>query len=296
MIEGLKMKYALYPGCVMPTEQYAYEMSIREVMPKLDVELVDLKGFSCCGEPIKSVNQMLTLTLSARNLAIAEKEGLDIFAPCPMCHLALSECKRILDTDTAMNERVNKFLKDEGLKYSGVSDIVSTIDLIHDKIGMEKIKKLVKKPLKDLKVATHNGCHMIRPSEIGRPDDSENPQKMDNILEAIGAKALDYPEKLDCCGGLLTANLPESALTKTGQKLKGVQDQGFDAFIDTCPWCHRQYDSKQTKAGETVAAKLDVPVLYLTQILGLSFGISKDKLGLDLNLSPVEKLVIVGGK
>ncbi|MCK4364783.1 MAG: CoB--CoM heterodisulfide reductase iron-sulfur subunit B family protein [Thermoplasmatales archaeon] len=290
------MKYALYPGCVMPTEQYAYEMSIREVMPKLDVELVDLKGFSCCGEPIKSVNQMLTLTLSARNLAIAEKEGLDIFAPCPICHLALSECKRILDADPAMNERVNKFLEDEGLKYSGTSDIVSTIDLIHDKIGIEKIKKLVKKPLKDLKVATHNGCHLIRPSEIGRPDDSENPQKMDKILKAVGANPLDYPEKLDCCGGLLTANLPEAALTKTGQKLKGVQDQGFDAFIDTCPWCHRQYDSKQTKAGETVAAKLDVPVLYLTQILGLSFGISKDKLGLDLNLSPVEKLAVVGGK
>ncbi len=290
------MKYALYPGCVMPTEQYAYEMSIREVMPKLDVELVDLKGFSCCGEPIKSVNQMLTLTLSARNLAIAEKEELDIFAPCPICHLALSECKRVLDADPAMNERVNKFLEDEGLKYSGTSDIVSTIDLIHDKIGMEKIKKLVKKPLKDLKVATHNGCHLIRPSEIGRPDDSENPQKMDKILKAVGANPLDYPEKLDCCGGLLTANLPEAALTKTGQKLKGVQDQGFDAFIDTCPWCHRQYDSKQTKAGETVAAKLDVPVLYLTQILGLSFGISKDKLGLDLNLSPVEKLAVVGGK
>ena len=119
---------------------------------------------------------------------------------------------------------------------------------------------------------------------------------MDNILKAVGANPLDYPEKLDCCGGLLTANLPESALTKTGQKLKSVQDQGFDAFIDTCPWCHRQYDSKQTKAGETVAAKLDVPVLYLTQILGLSFGISKDKLGLDLNLSPVEKLAVVGGK
>jgi len=289
-------KYALYPGCVMPTEQYAYELSIREVFPKLDVELIDLKGFSCCGEPIKSVNQMLTLTLSARNIAIAEKEGLDIFAPCPMCHLALSECKRILDTDPKMNERVNNFLADEDLKYTGTSEIVTTVDLIHDKISLEKVKELVKKPLKDLKVATHNGCHLIRPSEIGRPDDSENPQKMDNILRTIGANPADYPEKLDCCGGLLTANLPESALTKTGQKLKGVQDQGFDALIDTCPWCHRQYDSKQTKAGETVAAKLDVPVLYLTQILGLSFGIPKDKLGLDFNLSPVEKLAIVGGK
>ena len=287
--------YVLYPGCVMPTEQYAYEMSIREVLPLLDIKLVDMKGFSCCGEPIKSVNQMISLTLSARNIALAETEGLDIFAPCPMCHLALSESKRILDSDTAMYEKINNFLSDEGLKYTGKAEIVNTLDLLHDIVGVEKIKNLTKKPLNELKVATHYGCHLIRPSEIGRPDNSENPQKMEKILEAIGAKPLDYPEKLDCCGGLLTANLPESALTKTGQKLQKVQEQGFDAFIDTCPWCHRQYDSKQTKAGETVAAKLDVPVLYLTQLLGLSFGITGEKLGLDLNLSPVDKLNI-GGK
>ncbi len=288
-------KYALYPGCVVPTEQYAYELSLRAVVPKLDIELVDLNGFSCCGEPLKSVNQMLTIALSARNLALAEKEGLDVFAPCPMCHLALSECKRILDSDPAMNEKVNAFLKDEELHYSGTSDIVTTLDLLHDVIGVETIKKQVTKPLKDLKVATHYGCHLVRPTEIGRVDDAENPQKMETILKAMGAEPIDYPEKLDCCGGLLTANLPESALTKTGQKLQKVQEQGFDAFVDTCPWCHRQYDSKQKKAGETVAAKLDVPVLYLTQLLGLSFGISKDKLGLDLNLSPVNKLTMVGG-
>ena len=279
----------------MPTEQYAYEMSIREVLSLLDIQLIDLEGFSCCGEPIKSVNQMLSLTLSARNIALAEKEGLDVFAPCPMCHLALSESKRILDSDQAMNGRVNRFLSDEGLTYTGKAAIVNTLDLLHDIVGIDKIKEHVKTPLKELKVATHYGCHLIRPSEIGRPDDSENPQKMEKILEAIGTKPHDYPEKLDCCGGLLTANLPDSALTKTGQKLQKVQEQGFDAFIDVCPWCHRQYDSKQSKAGETVAAKLEVPVFYLTQLLGLSFGISKDKLGLNLNLSPVDKLNL-GGK
>jgi heterodisulfide reductase subunit B len=289
------MKYALYPGCVMPTEQYAYELSIREVLPKLGVELVDVKGFSCCGEPLKSVNQMLTLSLSARNLAIAEKQGLDVYAPCPMCHLALSECKRILDSNPAMNERVKKLLEEEGLSYTGTAKLVDTVELLHDVIGLDKIKEHVKKPLKDLKLASHYGCHMIRPSEIGRPDDSENPEKIDRILEILGAKPEYYPEKLDCCGGLLNANLPESALTKTGQKLQKVQEYGFDAFVDTCPWCHRQYDAKQVKAGETVAAKLEVPVFYLTQLLGLAFGVSKDKLGLDLNLSPVDKISI-GGK
>jgi len=288
-------KFALYPGCVMPTEQYAYEMSIREILPKLDVELVDIKDFSCCGEPIKSVNQMLTLTLSARNIAIAEKENLDIFAPCPMCHLALTEAKRVLDTDIEIKKRINEKLADEGLQYIGKSSVLSILDILYDIVGLEKIKKSVKKPLKDVKTATHYGCHLIRPSEIGRSDDSENPQKIEEILKLIGMKPEYYAEKLDCCGGLLTANLPESALTKTGQKLRSVQERGFDCFVDTCPWCHRQYDSKQTKAGETVAAKLDMPVYYLTQLIGLSIGISSDKLGLDLNLSPVDKLSL-GGK
>ena len=288
-------KFALYPGCVMPTEQYAYEMSIRQILPKLDVELVDIKDFSCCGEPIKSVNQMLTLTLSARNIAVAEKENLDIFAPCPMCHLALTEAKRILDTDNDMKKRINEKLADEGLTYNGSSEVLSILDMLYDVVGIDKIKKSVKKALKNVKTATHYGCHLIRPSEIGRSDDSENPQKIEEILKAIGMKPEYYSEKLDCCGGLLTANLPESALTKTGQKLQSVQEQGFDCFVDTCPWCHRQYDSKQTKAGEIVAAKLQMPVYYLTQLIGLSMGISSDKLGLDLNLSPVDKLSL-GGK
>ena len=288
-------KLALYPGCVMPTEQYAYEMSLREILPKLGIELVDLKDLSCCGEPIKSVNQMLTLTLSARNIAKAEKEGLDLFAPCPMCHLALNETKKILGSNPDMNKKVNDVLADEGLKYSGDVDILSILDLLYDVVGLDNIKKAVKKQLKDVKTATHYGCHLIRPSEVGRSDDSENPQKMDEILKVLGMKPEFYPEKLDCCGGLLTANLPESALTKTGQKLQRVQEQEFEVFVDTCPWCHRQYDSKQTKAGETVAAKLEVPVFYLTQLIGLAMGISEEKLGLDLNLSPVDK-VKLGGK
>ena len=283
-------KYALYPGCLMPTEQYAYELSLREVFPLLDIKLVDVDGFSCCGEPLKSVNKMITLYLAARNLAIAEKKELDLFVPCPMCHFALSECRHVLSSNNDMKERINTMLASEDLNYKGTGKIVHTVDLLHDVIGVEEIKKRVKTPLKGLKIATHYGCHLIRPSEIGRPVDSENPQKMESILVALGAEPADYPEKLDCCGAPIDANLPESALTKTGQKLQAIEEHGFDAMIDVCPWCHKMFDLRQSKAGETVAAKLDVPVLYLTQLLGLALGIKKDKLGLNLNNSSVDKL------
>src|SRR4030042_2279575 len=131
----MKKKYALFPGCLMPTEQYAYELSIRETLPLLEVELVDIEGFSCCGDPIKSVNQLLTVYLSARNLAIAEKQHLDVFIPCAMCHLALSECKHVLDTNPLMKERVNGMLANEGLTYTGKSHLVHTVDLLYDHIG-----------------------------------------------------------------------------------------------------------------------------------------------------------------
>jgi heterodisulfide reductase subunit B len=274
----------------MPTEQYAYEVSIRDVLPLLNIDLIDVEGFSCCGEPMKSMNQLMTLYLSARNLSIAEKQNLDLFVPCPMCHLSLSECQRALENNPEMRDRINSMLASEDLQYKGSIDVVHTINLLHDHIGIEEIKKHVKKSLSGLKVATHYGCHLIRPSEVGRPVDSENPQKMETILKALGAEPIDYPEKLDCCGAMLSANLPESALTKTGQKLQKVQEQGFDVFVDVCPWCHRMFDSKQVKAGETVAVKLEIPVMYLTQLLGLSLGVKKEKLGLELNLSPVDKL------
>jgi len=288
-------KYVFYPGCIMTTEQYAYEMSIRETLPKIGIELIDAEGFSCCGEPMKSVNQLMTLYLSARNLSIARKKNLDLFIPCPMCHLSLSECQRIMENNAEIRGRIDKMLSSEDLIYSGSVNLVNIVDLLHDHVGIDKISKLVKKPLENLKVATHYGCHLIRPSEVGRPVDSENPQKMETVLKALGAKTLDYAEKLDCCGAMIHANLPESALTKTGQKLVAVQEHGFDVFVDVCPWCHRMFDSKQIKAGETVAAKLDVPVVYLTQLLGLAFGIDKKRLGMDLNLSPVDKIKI-GGK
>jgi heterodisulfide reductase subunit B len=287
----MKKKYALFTGCMMSTEQYAYEISVRESLPILDVELVDVEGFSCCGEPMKSVNQLMTLYLSARNIAIAEKNALSILAPCAMCHLALSECKYLLENNVEMKDRINGLLSAEDLNYTGSIEILHTVDLLHDHIGLETIKKHVKKPLTGLKFATHYGCHLIRPSEIGRPVNSENPTKMEEILKALGAETVNYyPEKLDCCGGILQINLLESALTKTGQKLKAIQEYGFSGLVDVCPWCHRMYDARQTKAGETVATKLEVPVFYLTQLLGLALGVKKEKLGLDLNLSPVDKI------
>ncbi|MCK4614080.1 MAG: CoB--CoM heterodisulfide reductase iron-sulfur subunit B family protein, partial [Thermoplasmata archaeon] len=230
------MRLGLYLGCVIPTEQYAYEMSLRETLPKFGMELVDLKNTSCCGTPLRSINLFMTTYLSARNIAVFEKEGLDILAPCPQCHLALTEVKKILGENPELKEKVNGLLKEEGLKYGGNVKVYHTLDLLHDEIGVDEIKKHVKNPIKYLKVAAHYGCHLIRPHQIGRPDDSENPQKLENLLKAIGATTGDYNEKLKCCGSPIMIIHQESPLAKAGEKLKAIKEHGFDALTHMCPW------------------------------------------------------------
>ncbi len=275
----------------MPTEQYGYELSVREVLPRLGVELVDIEGFSCCGEPLKSVNQMLTLHLSARNIAICESQGLDIFVPCPMCHLALSEAKAILSENKELLQRVKEKLSTEDLSYKGTARLYHTVDLLTDIVGIDAIKAKATKPFNGMDLATHYGCHIIRPSILGRPQDSEDPNGMERIITALGGRSSHYAEKLDCCGGPLLPNHPDTAVTKTGEKLKAVQEQGFDGMVLACPWCSKMFDSKQKKGGEVVGAQLSVPVVYITQLLGLAMGIEPSKLGLDLNQSPVVKLM-----
>ena len=272
--------------------QYAYEMSVREIMPRLGVELVDLDNASCCGTPVQSVNMVAAVYLAARNIAIAEKMGFsDLLAVCNGCHLSLFEAAHFLSHDEKLKEQVSSLLKEENLQYSGKIRIWHTIDFLHDMVGEETIKKTVVHPLNGLKVAVHYGCHILRPSSVGTVDDPEDPQKLDRLIEWLGAKSISYPEKLDCCGAMLMLSHPDAAFTFTGLKLEAAQDSGADVLIDTCPSCQNMFDVRQKSAGATTGAKLNMPVIYYTQLLGLAMDIPQEKLGLNLNRSPVDEFL-----
>lgn len=286
------MKVAVYWGCVIPTIQYAYEMSVREVLPKLGVELVDLNDVSCCGVPLRSVNTFASLYLAARNLAIAEKTGLkDLLVLCNGCHLSFSEALHFLKNDQGLRQKIDALLMDEELQLKGSLRVWHLVDLLHDLIKEGAIKKSVKGTLSGLRFVSQYGCHIIRPSRLGRVDDPENPKKLDELIEWLGAKTVDYPEKLDCCGALLLLSHPDAALTFAGLKLKAVQTLGVDGLINACPSCHMMFDMRQKSAGATVGAKLNLPVLYYTQLLGIAMGIDEEKLGLHLNRSPVDEFL-----
>jgi heterodisulfide reductase subunit B len=286
------MEVAVFWGCRILTEHYAYEMSLREVMPTLSVKLVDLEDASCCGDPIKSVNDIAVTYLSARTLALAERSGLaDLLVPCNRCHLTLSEAKYRLENDPQKRNKIQTLLDEEGLEYSDDIRIWHTIDLLHDKVKPEKIKGKIKTPLNGFKLATHPGCQILRPSEIGRVDRPEAPKKLDELVQVLGAETIDYSERLDCCGSALLPTHQEAALSLAGTKMKALQDYGVDGLVVSCPECHLMYDYKQEAAAAIVGGKLKLPVFYYTQLLGIALGIENKKLGLHLNQSPVAELL-----
>jgi len=267
-------------------------MSVRAIMPQLGLELVELNNVSCCGTPIQSVNMFAALYLAARNLAIAEKTGLDdLLLPCNGCYLSLSEAKHFLSQDDKLKERINNVLEEENLRCECSIKIWHTINLLHDLVGDKRTREAVKHPLNGLRLAVHYGCHILRPSTLQPIDNPETPRKMEELVEWLGAKNVPYPEKLDCCGYMLLLSHPDAALTFSGLKLKAIQDWGADALVVSCPSCQMMFDMRQKSSAATTGAKLNIPVLYYTQLLGLAMGISTERLGLNLNRSPIDELL-----
>lgn len=287
------MKFALYLGCTTQSEQYALEASVRETLPKLGVELVDMSNTSCCGFPaLSSVSRNAWMYLTARNLAVSEEMNLPILPLCNGCHLSFLEVKHALAEDQDLRENIDEKLANEDLSYSGNIEIVHLLEILHDKIGFERIREKVQISLKDLKIAAHPGCHAIRPTGIQYVDNSEDPVKLDNLITAIGAKTFDYPEKIDCCGSQLAVASGRSTLKIAGEKLQKVTSYGFDALTTTCPFCFKMYDGRQRAIiGTFKDPSLSIPVFYYTQLLGLSMGSDPNLLGLMLNQSPVDSII-----
>jgi len=286
------VKVSVFWGCRILTSQYAYEMSVREVFSRFGVKLVDLGETNCCGDPVKSVNDSAANYLAARVLALASKTGLEnLLVPCNRCHFVISEAKSVLDRNEGLSRKIIGLLKEEGLECNPNFKIWHVIDFLHDFVGLKKVKKAVQKTLKGLKLTTHVGCQIIRYSDLGRVDDAENPRKLDELVGVLGADVVDYAEKLDCCGANLMYSHPDSALSLANTKLNVLQNLGVDGLVISCPDCGLMFDFRQRDAGMTVGAKLSVPVVYYTQLLGLALNIGQEKLGLHLNQSPVDQLL-----
>jgi heterodisulfide reductase subunit B len=258
-------------------------------MAKLGVELVDVPGFSCCGYPLRSINMPTMFYLSARNLALAEREGLNLFALCNGCHASISEVKYSLDRDPELVKQVNKNLASEGLEYKGTSRVLHLLEILNNEVGEEKIRASLTHDLEGFRFAPHYGCHAFRPSVVGRPEDPEDPKILDELIRTLGAEAAYYPERLDCCGSSLSLHDIETALKIAGGKMTSIKRRGFDGMVVVCPFCYKMFDVRQDMIKRIIEDEgIKIPVFYYTQLLGLAMGLEAKKLGLHLNQSPVE--------
>jgi len=286
------LKVAVFWGCRILTSQYAYEMSMREAFPKFKVKLVNLRETNCCGDPVKSINDLAANYLAARVLALANATGLEnLLVPCNRCHFVISEAKNVMNKNEKFGQKITGLLKEEGLEYNPNIKIWHVIDFLHDFVGLDRIRKAVKKPLNGLKLATHVGCQIVRYSDLGRVDDAENPRKLDELVSVLGAETVDYAEKLDCCGANLMYSHPDSALSLAGTKINVLQSLVVDGLVVSCPDCGLMFDFRQKDAEKAVGLKLNLPVVYYTQLLALALNIEQEKLGLHLNQSPVSQIL-----
>jgi heterodisulfide reductase subunit B len=277
-------KYAFFLGCIMPLRYPGIESSTREVMKTLGVELVDIEGASCCPAPgvMRSFDQNYWMSIGARNLALVEKMGTDVVTICNGCFDTLFETAHKLNHDPELRKKINKTLRDAaGLEYNGTVNVRHFVELLYRDIGVEAIKSKVKGG-KNLKAAVHYGCHFLKPSNIKKIDDAERPHIFDDIVEAAGMTSVSYKDKGMCCGagGGVRARTPDVALKMTKENLTNMTAAGVEVIVDCCPFCHLQYDVSQVQLKEL---QNKIPVLHLSQLLGLAFGLDKEKLGLEVH-------------
>jgi heterodisulfide reductase subunit B len=292
-------KYLLFLGCAIPYRVSAYEISSRKILQKLGVELVEMPEFNCCGLPLDPVSHETMLILAARNLALAEQQNLPILTLCPGCAGTLKKVNKILKADKTLRDQINGHLKEAGLEFKGTTEAKHILQLLKEDIGVEKIKASVVKPLTMLKVAEHNGCHILRPKEYIGFDDPEDPQTLKSLIEATGAECLDYIDKTECCGAPSVGVSDKIALALARDKLNHVKMVDAQALITICPFCHIMFDTNEVRIERIFNEAYGIPFLHYPQLLGLAMGMTPEELAfneLRVDTSKLLKQINEGAK
>ncbi len=288
-------KYLMFLGCAIPYRVAAYEISARKVLEKLGVKLVEMPEFNCCGLPLDPVNHETMVVLAARNLALADREGLNIITLCPGCAGTLKKVNRMLKEDEVLRKEVNHHLKEAGLEFKGTSEAKHIMQVLVEDVGLEKLKDSISRPLTMLKVAEHNGCHILRPKEYIGFDDPEDPKTLKTLIEATGAACLDYLDETECCGAPSVGVNDKIALQLARDKLNHIKAVDAQAIITICPFCHIMYDTNEVRIEKMFSEVYGLPVLHYPQLLGLAMGMKPEELAFsDLRVNSSRLLEAVG--
>ena len=286
----MMMKYTLFVGCNIPARVQQYELAARSVVDKLGIELVENQEFKCCGYPMQNSDNKTFLLMAARNLALAEKEGLDMMVLCKCCFGSLKKAAHQIQQDPVLKEEVNKFLAEEGLKYSGTAEIKHFLSILYHDVGISAIKEKISTPFTDLNIATHYGCHALRPSDVTQFDDPVQPSIFDDLVNVTGAKSVDWPLQLECCGAPLMGVNDTLSMDLAEKKLADCNRSGADYVCVGCPYCQMQFDRVQNMMISERELTDEIPSIVYPQLLGLAMCIPEQSLGLKMNMLNITTL------
>jgi heterodisulfide reductase subunit B len=278
------MKVGLYPGCSMNGGSREYKESVVALAKVFDIELVEIPDWNCCGATAAhNLNKELSLSLPARIMALAEREGLtDIVVPCAACYNRLSVTKHELAENAELSSKVSSIID---LKYQGTTEILNIIQFI-DKYITDRLEEKVVKPF-DYKAACYYGCLLVRPHSILKFDRVEDPQSMDVLVKKAGGNAIDWAFKTECCGAGMSVSRTDTVARLSGDIMKDAADREAEVMVVACPMCHSNLDMRRPEINKYLNEKITIPVLYISQVLGLAVGIDAKTLGLNRHMTDV---------
>ena len=283
--------YTYFPGCsASHGGAKAYDRSAQAVAKALDVELIELEDWNCCGStPSTSVDELASFCCSARNLALAEKRGFDLVTPCSACYVILSRTNSYLKQYPELKAKVDEALAAGGLEYHGTVRARHLLDIFVNDIGYDEINAKVKNNLGGLKVAPYYGCQVVRPG-FGF-DHPEFPQSLDKLIATLGGEPVPFPLKSRCCGGSLIISEEALVLGLIEKILDCALSNGAECLVTVCPLCQTNLDAYQSRVNKKFKTNFNLPILFFTQLMGVAFGLSEEDLGLKTSIVPAEKVL-----
>lgn len=282
---------AYYPGCSLHGTSREFDESLRAVAAELGIGLTEIADWSCCGASSgHTTDHLLGVALPARNLALAEAQGFDtVVAPCAACYNRMSAARLAIATEDGLAEQIPDIL---GHPFANSVHVHNAVELLHDAstIIEEKVAAtLAPNPLEGVKLAAYYGCLLVRPFEVCGYDDPEQPTSMDDVINACGADDVDWDMKVECCGGAFSVSRTKSVLRLGRAIIDNARAHGAEAIIVACPLCHSNLDLRQKAMAQR--GEEPMPILFVTQMVGLALGLAPVDLGLGRHFVDTEPLI-----
>lgn len=287
------MRFAYFPGCSLSSSGYDYDLSLKYVARALGIDLVEVRDWVCCGaSSAHATSHFVSIALPVLNLSHAEKDGFEkLIAPCLACLSRFKAANVELEHDGKLRSEIHEVFD---YKYQGKVKVYHPLEVFLE-MGMDKIREKIRKKLSGLKIACYYGCVLTRPPDVCQFDNVEDPQSMDSIVRTLGATPLEWSFKTECCGVSMTLTRSDIVLKLSNDILRAAKEAGADAIAVSCPLCQANLDGRQRQIEETYNVRYRIPIIYITQLMGLAFGAFPKEVGIQkLITSPREALGSVG--